>query len=132
MLNLSPEISIKIAKLIPRLASPHEGEVLATVEAIRRTLDRAELSLHDLAARLCAPEPVQIHAQPKPEPAPDHDADSLLAKAMWLRDHAQDDLTANQAAFVATAIRMLGAGQSLSVKQIGWLYGLCTMHGHEA
>lgn len=133
MSNLSPDIGSKLAKLIPRLASPHEGEVLATVEAIRRTLDRAELSLHDLAARLCAPQPVQPRARPKPqakpEPAPE-DAEDLLAKAEWLRDHVGDDLTGKQGAFVATAIRMLRAGQSLSDKQRGWLHGLCVMHGH--
>jgi len=131
--NLSPDIGGKLAKLIPRLASTHEGEVLATVEAIRRTLDRAELSLHDLAARLCAPEPIQPRAQPKrqrtPEPAPE-DAEDLLAKAEWLRDQVGDDLTAKQGAFVATAIRMLRAGQGLSEKQRGWLHGLCVMHGH--
>jgi hypothetical protein len=133
MSNLSPDIGSKLAKLIPRLASTHEGEVLATVEAIRRTLDRAELSLHDLAARLCAPEPVQPRArpkrQPKPEPASDHDAEDLLAKAEWLRDQVGDDLTAKQSAFIATAIRMLRAGQDLSEKQRGWLHGLCVMHG---
>jgi hypothetical protein len=133
MANLAPDIGSKLAKLIPRLASTHEGEVLATVEAIRRTLDRAELSLHDLAARLCAPEPVPPRARPKPrakpEPAPDQDADELLAKAEWLHDHVRDDLTAKQGAFVATALRMLRAGQSLSDKQRGWLHGLAVMHG---
>ena len=118
--QLAPDLGSKLAKLLPRLASPHEGEVLATVEAIRRTLDRAELSLHDLAARLCAPEP---------EPTPE-DADELLAKAEWLRDHVRDDLSPKQAAFIATAIRMLRAGQALSDKQRKWLDGLCVMHGH--
>lgn len=135
MAHLAPDLGSKIAKLLPRLASPHEGEVLATVEAIRRTLDRAELDLHDLAARLCAPEPVQPCAQPKaqskPQPAPDQDAEAMLAKAEWLRDQVGDDLTAKQAAFIATAIRMLRAGQALSDKQRGWLHGLCTMHGHD-
>lgn len=133
MSNLSPDIGSKLAKLIPRLASPHEGEVLATVEAIRRTLDRAELSLHDLAARLCAPEPVTPRARPKPQPKPEpapEDAEDLLAKAEWLRDHVGDDLTGKQGAFVATAIRMLRAGQSLSEKQRGWLHGLGVMHGY--
>ena len=132
MSNVSPDIGSKLAKLIPRLASPHEGEVLATVEAIRRTLDRAELSLYDLGARLCAPEPVQPRARPKPQAKPEtapEDAEDLLAKAEWLRDHVGDDLTGKQAAFVATAIRMLRAGQSLSEKQRGWLHGLAVMHG---
>lgn len=132
--HLAPDIGSKLAKLIPRLASTHDDEILAAVNAIRRTLDRAEMDLHDLAARLCAPEPVQPRAQPKrqpnPEPASDHDAEALLEKATWLRDHVGDDLTGKQAAFVATAIRMLRTGQSLSEKQRGWLHGLCVMHGH--
>ena len=134
--RIAPDLGSKLAKLLPRLASPHEGEVLATVEAIRRTLDRAELSLHDLAARLCAPEPVvqprarsKPQPKPQPDPAPDQDADELLAKAEWLRDQVGDDLTAKQGAFIATAIRMLRAGQDLSEKQRGWLHGLCVMHG---
>jgi hypothetical protein len=133
MSHLAPDIGSKLAKLIPRLASTHEGEVLATVEAIRRTLDRAELSLHDLAARLCAPEPIQPRARPKPQPKPEpapEDAEDLLAKAEWLAAHVRDDLTEKQSAFVATAIRMLRAGQSLSEKQRGWLHGLAVMHGH--
>ena len=46
---LSPLVTDRIAKLIPRLASNHDGEVIATVAAIRRTLDGAGLDLHDLA-----------------------------------------------------------------------------------
>ena len=132
--HVAPDLGSKLAKLLPRLASPHDDEVLAAVNAIRRTLDRAEMDLHDLAARLCAPEPVQPRAQPKrqaqPEPAPE-DAEDLLAQATWLRDHIRDDLTPKQASFVISAIRMLRAGQSLSEKQRGWLHGLCTMHGHD-
>lgn len=133
MADLSPDLGSKLAKLIPRLASTHDDEVLVAVAAIRRTLDRAEMDLHDLAARLCATEPVQQRARPnhQPEPSPDQDAEGMLAKASWLRDHVQNDLTPKQAAFVATAIRMLRAGQSLSDKQRGWLHGLCTMHGHD-
>lgn len=46
---MSPIVTDRIAKLIPRLASNHEGEVIATVAAIRRTLDGAGHDLHDLA-----------------------------------------------------------------------------------
>jgi len=45
-----------ISKLIPRLASDHDGEVLATVAAIRRTLAAGGRDLHDLA-RLVARTP---------------------------------------------------------------------------
>jgi hypothetical protein len=42
-------IGSKLAKLVPRLGSNHPGEVIATVEAIRRTLAAVGLDLHDLA-----------------------------------------------------------------------------------
>ena len=51
MTALAP-VAPKIAKLIPRLASNHDGEVIATVHAIRRTLEGAGLDLHALAASL--------------------------------------------------------------------------------
>lgn len=39
----------KLGKLFPRLASDHEGEVVATVRAIQRTLAGVGHSLHDVA-----------------------------------------------------------------------------------
>ena len=126
--ELSPALSHKLAALLPMLASPHQGEVLATVAAIRRTLDRAELSLHDLAACLADPESVQ----PRPQPTPEQDTAALLAQAQWLFAFVLDDLTDKQAFFVSTAFRMLQAGQRLSDRQVRWLHGLCTMYGHEA
>jgi hypothetical protein len=42
----------KLAKLIPRLASNHDGEVIGTVAAIRRVLTSEGRDLHDLAAAL--------------------------------------------------------------------------------
>jgi hypothetical protein len=44
-----------LSKLIPRLASNHDGEVVATVRAIERVLKSAGRDLHDLAACLGAP-----------------------------------------------------------------------------
>jgi hypothetical protein len=44
----------RLAKLIPRLASNHSGEVAATVAAIRRTLQNAGADLHDLCEALDA------------------------------------------------------------------------------
>ena len=51
MTALAPVVT-KIAKLIPRLASNHDGEVVATVRAIQRTLKGEGLDLHDLVAGL--------------------------------------------------------------------------------
>jgi hypothetical protein len=44
-----------LARLIPRLGSPHDGEVVATARAIGRTLHSNGLDLHDLADALIAP-----------------------------------------------------------------------------
>ncbi len=46
-----------LARLIPRLASPHDGEVVATARAIERTLKAQKLDLHDLAAALIGATP---------------------------------------------------------------------------
>jgi hypothetical protein len=54
MSNALPEI---VAKLIPRLASNHDGEVIATVRAIDRTLKAERLDWHDLTRALTAPPP---------------------------------------------------------------------------
>jgi hypothetical protein len=51
-MSLPARITDKIGKLIPRLASDHDGEIVSTVRAIRRTLESAGSDLHDLAARL--------------------------------------------------------------------------------
>ena len=128
MADLSPDLTGKLGRLLPRLASDAPGEVVATVAAIRRTLDRAGLDLHDLAARLTeAPRPVQPEPPKRNRHAPRGGAD-LLAMAQWLRLHALDRLTARQADFVATAARLLTAGRALTPKQERWLRDLHAQH----
>ena len=58
MTALAP-IADKLTRLIPRLASDHDREVVATVRAIQRTLAAQKLDLHDLAHSL-APKPVPV------------------------------------------------------------------------
>ena len=43
-------LAVQLAKLIPRLASDHDGEIVATVKAIGRTLKSAGSDFHALAA----------------------------------------------------------------------------------
>lgn len=54
------EVATKLAKIIPRLATEHEGEMVATVSAISRTLAAAGLDWHAVAKAIedsgCAPE----------------------------------------------------------------------------
>lgn len=48
----TPDTAAKLAKLIPLLASDKDGEVVATVHAIRRTLKSEGSDLHGLAAAI--------------------------------------------------------------------------------
>lgn len=48
-----PEI---IARLIPRLASSFDGEVVATARAVERALQNAGLDWHDLAKAIAIPQ----------------------------------------------------------------------------
>ena len=49
--DLAP-VQHKLALLVPRLGTDHDGEIVATVLAIRRLLGAHGLDLHDLAAAL--------------------------------------------------------------------------------
>lgn len=57
---MTKEIAVivpKLRKLIPRLASNHAGEIVATAEAIGRVLKSGGHDWHDLTAALCASPP---------------------------------------------------------------------------
>jgi hypothetical protein len=49
-----PDTAKKIADLVRRLSSPHDGEVIATVHALRRTLEANGLDIHAIADPLVA------------------------------------------------------------------------------
>jgi hypothetical protein len=51
-MTLASSTITKLSKLFPRLASDHDGEVIATVRAIMRTLESSGSSLHDLGPAL--------------------------------------------------------------------------------
>ena len=70
--TIAPEVRDKLAKLVPRLASDQDGEVVATVAAIRRVLQSAALDLHDLAETIRRPPDVvtrYVTAGPSHAPA---------------------------------------------------------------
>lgn len=120
MMQLTPDLGAKLGKLLPRLASDAPGEVVATVQAIRRTLARDGLDLHDLAARLITP-PVAV--KPKVDPGGFAGGD-LFQMARSLRDHAFHRLSANQRDFILKATSILAAGRALTPKQEKWLRDL--------
>jgi hypothetical protein len=81
----------KLTALIPLLASDHDGEVVATVHAIRRMLQAAGLDLHTLAAILTAApdEKPAAHEQPAAHPEPEPWRSTVLD---LLRTHAECSL----------------------------------------
>ena len=129
MADLSPNTGARLGRLLPRLASDAPGEVVATVAAIRRTLDRAGMDLHDLAAKLTdPPRPVQPESSKRKQHA-QRDGAALLAMAQWLSLHALDRLTQKQADFIASTLRLLITGRALTPKQEQWLRDLHAMQG---
>jgi hypothetical protein len=54
-MSLSKPTLTMLGKLIPRLGSNHDGEVVATVRAIQRVLNNAGADLHDLCGQLGMP-----------------------------------------------------------------------------
>lgn len=65
-----PTITPKLAKIIPMLSSPNDGEVVNTARAIERTLKSAGLDWHDFAKALTALAMAPSSAAPEPSPKP--------------------------------------------------------------
>jgi hypothetical protein len=59
-MSVPATITPTLGKLIPRLASTHDGEVVATARAIERLLKSNGGDWHDLAAAICLPGPVRL------------------------------------------------------------------------
>lgn len=105
-------VSPKIARMIPRLASDHDGEIVATVRAIRRTLEGAGLDLHALAASL--------EAEPPRAQEREREPDGWREVAVWCRNVGQTRLTLKEFCFVSDLANQL-AVRKPSEKQLAWL-----------
>jgi hypothetical protein len=111
-------ITPKLSKLIPMLATDHDGEVVATVRAISRTLKGAGMDFHNLVEALCERKPAYTPAPPpSPEPVPR----SLLDIAIWCRTHALGRLKHVERKFVCDMVERLSKGGRISQKQENWL-----------
>jgi len=127
--ELSPDIGVKLGRLVHILSSPVADEVIVMVAAIGRPLNRADMDWHDLAKRLTAP------AQPQPcqrGPAGDDFATGnavLRAMADWLDKYALHRMPEKRRDFVANVRRMLAAGRRLSPAQKQYLADLHTRYG---
>jgi hypothetical protein len=123
-------VAPKLSKLIPMLATDHDGEVVATVRAISRTLKGAGLDFHSLVEALgehkstYAPPPPPRKAQaPTPQPT------SLRDIAIWLRTHAAHRMNYKEQSFVIEMTSRLGTGRRASKKQENWLRSLYYWYG---
>ncbi|WP_262299709.1 hypothetical protein [Microvirga sesbaniae] len=111
-------IAPKLSRLIPMLATDHDGEVIAAVRAIDRTLKSAGMDFHNLVEALCYRQPSSIPvsaAAPEPHPR------SLLDIANWCRTHAAGRLTSTERKFVCDMVERLSQGRQISQKQENWL-----------
>ena len=105
----------RLGNLIRRLSSEHDGELVAVVHAIRRTLASAGHTLHDLADVI---EAASAHA----------DDDQHAAREQWRRDvrallRRQDELTEWELRFVRNVSRYRNppSAKQLDVLACIWL-----------
>lgn len=113
-MNAHSPVAERIAPLVGKLGSPHDGELIAAARAIGRQLECAGLGWNDLGAALSASPAIRALAYR--EPAED-----------WrgMADHcaARDELlTVKEADFIRTMVRVLRRpGTAPTEKQAKWL-----------
>lgn len=116
---LPPALAPKLDPLIRRLGTNHDGEKLATLAALERTLAAGGLSFHDLADCVAAstqPRIIVLYRRDPPRPSPGHATHGdYLAMASELDEHP--DLSLWEADFVTNVRQALRRGYPLSVKQ---------------
>lgn len=143
-MTIQPATVEKLGKLFPRLASDHDGEVIATARAIIRTLQAAGSSLHDLGAamtprtveRIVYREKVVFRDRPTPPPpspqAPEYvkaDWTTIVRLAGILLSEC--DLNARPAAFVRQMKESAEKRKSkftMSAKQADWWDSILDEH----
>ena len=123
MTDLSP-ILPKLSRLVPRLASDADGEIVATVRAINRTLRGAGLDWHDFTSALApALPPPQRHARPDPQ---SHRPRTHYEIAEWCRQRASavaGVLGSKKTQFVCDMTRLLRTRQPTE-RQRAWLLAI--------
>lgn len=122
MSNALSPIAERLGKLIPRLATDQDGEVIATARAIGRTLQSAGLDYHDLAqAVVTEPAPVIVYRERAASPS---EPQCWSALARWCRVHDLGRLTPREREFVADMCAKLVLDAKPTDKQANWLRSL--------
>ena len=136
MTALSSDLSARVAKLLPRLASDQQGEVAAVAAALTRTLKSGGCDLHDLAAHVAeGPREVikYIERTPRSEPPPfnygawrgayhrPHPNGSHRYRISRCQQVGQGRLSAWEVSFLTSLERHLACGRTLTPKQVGVL-----------
>jgi hypothetical protein len=119
MSNLLAPVADKLSKLIPRLATDHDGEIVATVRAIRRTLKSAGLDFHALSGALSAePKVVVLYREP---PQSEPDPGNWREIARWCRDNDGGRLSSSERKFVVDMANRLVLNGKPTERQANWL-----------
>src|SRR4051812_17947156 len=96
----------QVAKLIRRLASEHDGEVITTARAITRTLKANGFDLHSIAEVIeREPEQPRVIISREHEHAPSENITRWSGVADWCVEHDRGRLRANERAFVRAIAR---------------------------
>jgi hypothetical protein len=119
--NIDPGTEEKLEKLVKLLSSDKDGEVLAAVHAIRRTLKSSGADIHEFAARIKGGgklEEPQSEAYPKETATP-----SWYDMALACAERDGDRLNSREREFVDDMVRWT-ARREPSEKQGKWLHAL--------
>ncbi|MFD0846908.1 hypothetical protein [Sphingosinicella xenopeptidilytica] len=115
-------VAPKLAKLIPLLGSDRDGEALATVRALERTLRAAGLDFHALAAAVEHEEAQPVHHDD--DPYPDIARGELRQMAEFLYRECRYTLTVKEQQFINSMTYKLAAGLDPTPRQKKWIVDL--------
>lgn len=136
MSTLSSDLTARVAKLLPRLATDQQGEVANVAAAISRTLKAAGHDLHDLAAHIAeGPREVVIFRDrpgrqgPAPYPFgtwrhashPPRTGGIYRTRVNRCQNASAGRLNEWEDAFLLSVAQQLERGRGLSPKQVGIL-----------
>jgi len=113
-------VAPKLTKLLPLLGTNHDGEALAAVRAIERTLKSAGLDFHDLASSLEA-----IAALSR-------DPQTWEEVAIWCRDNDHGRLAPREREFITSVAAHLVCGRQPTEAQEAWLRAIYVRMRREA